>query len=111
MMRASSESALAISTICIWPVVSVETGVCGGTRRPTRASRAAVRRAQLAAANGSEAAEARGASLPEEDVRGDVEVRREHQLLMNERDAQPPRVAHAAERHGRPSTRIAPSSG
>ena len=44
MMRAFSDSALAISTICICPAVSVETGVVGGSFKPTRSSSSARRR-------------------------------------------------------------------
>ena len=38
MTRASSDRALAISTICIWPAVRIATGVVGGRSRPTRLS-------------------------------------------------------------------------
>ena len=47
--RASIASALAISTICIWPAVRVETGVVGGRAKPTRLKQSPGDPAHLAA--------------------------------------------------------------
>jgi hypothetical protein len=53
---------------------------------------------QLAAIDGSEKA-GRRRFVPEKDVRRDIQVRRQHQFLMDEGDAELPRVTHAPQRH------------
>ena len=58
--------------------------------------RARVRVLIAARPSGAQSRRAR-ALVAEEDVRRDVEVRREHQLLVDQRDAEPLRVAHAGE--------------
>ena len=100
MMRASCESALAISTICIWPAVERETrrgrpadpGRRAGADPPAlRVHRPTVEPGQAAAGP---------AFVAQENVAGDVEVRREHQLLMDQRDAESLGVGDAAEDDG-----------
>ena len=95
MMRAFKASALAISTICIWPAVSSETGVVGGRSRSDAGEQLPALLVQLGT---PERREQPARLAAEEDVRADVEIRREHQLLVDQRDAEALGLAHAA--HG-----------
>ena len=82
-MRASSESALTISTTCCWATGQARTGVRGEADR-RRAPRAA-RRSRSSIPRRSTTPRARLAA--EEDVLGDGAVRQEVELLVDDRDA------------------------
>ena len=96
-MRASSDSALAISTSCCSPMRSAQTGGSGrATRRrgeqPLRVARSI--RAFV------ERAVARHALAAEKEIGGDVELRHEVELLRDDHDARRVRFARVGEAHG-----------
>ena len=105
-----SARALAISTICISATVSLDTRRLGGVGEAHPPQQLRGRGSHRAPPQRTE--EAAGAVfVAEEDVAGHVEVRRQHQLLMDEGDPALLGVAHRLEAERRPSTRIWPSSG
>ena len=97
-IRASSDSALAISTSCCSPTRSSATRLCGSMSMPSRRS-SAVRRLGDPAPIDDRPGDQRLAS--EEDVVGRRQFGNEIELLMNDRDARALGVLHARELHRR----------
>ena len=109
--RAMTDSACAISTICRCPTVSVADRAwwARSRARPAPAAWPSLRTSRRASGGASQL---RVGSLPEKDVGGDVQVGRQHQLLVNESDAaacaRRPRRRRST---GCPAIRISPPSG
>ena len=93
-MRASSDSALAISTSCCSPTLSSATRLCGSMSMPSR-RKSAVRRLRDPPPIDDGPGDQRLAS--EEDIVGRGQFGNEIELLMNDRDARPLGVLHARE--------------
>ena len=110
MTRASSESALAISTICRCAIDRFSTMSVGWKSTPSRVKSGLTRACIVLVDELEQAAEAGLAS--DEHVRRDIQVLEQIELLMHERDASRRRLRSRSERAcSTPSMTIVPAVG
>ncbi len=95
-MRASSDTALAISTICCWPIRRSSTSMSGRMSASSRSRNSPARRS---CALWSMCEDAAGELARGEDVLGDRQIAEQVELLEHDADAARHRVARRGERH------------